>query len=444
MPTPFIMPKMDMDQESVTINEWLKKEGDTVEKGEPVIVVETDKITSEVEAPASGTLAGIKYGDNQDVPVTKVIAYILSQGETKADLPAKEKDQAPAQSPEEQVEDTETKEKSKQPAATPVAERMAKANQIDLNQVAASGKKITKEDIEAHLDERDGVKPRVETPATPAARRLAAEANLDLSKASGSGPRGRVQAADVESLIQKQTTQPPSRPQADETIPMAGMRKRIADRLTTSYQTTPHIFLNVEVDMTEAENSRQRMNNLAEKEGSANISLTAYLVRVVAWALKRHPYLNASLEKDQITLWDQIHIGIATALEEGLIVPVIHDAGRQSAREINECLRYLTRKARAGELDREEIQGGTFTISNLGMFGIDSFTAIINPPQSAILAVGTINRKPVVIDDQDTIAVRPMMNLTLAADHRVVDGAVAAAFLADLVRAIETPELLIF
>ncbi len=451
MPTPFIMPKMDMDQETVTINEWLKKEGETVQKGEPVVMIETDKITSEVEAPASGTLTRVKYGSNEDVPVTQVIAYILEEGETEADLPQEEKaanTEPQAEKVVKQDESTSTAEERQKPA-TPVAERMAKAEDIDLSKVPASGEKITKEDVEAYLGGLESVKPRVETPATPAARRIANEKGLDLSEISGSGPRDRVQAADVRSAA----TSPAARakpsgktaiPQPGETIQLAGMRKRIAERMTTSYQSTPHIYLTVEADMTEAENSRQRMNQLAEQEDSPSISMTAYLVRVVAWALKRHPYLNAGLENDEIKIWQDIHIGIATALEEGLIVPVIHDVGHQTAKEINECLRYLTRQARAGKLTRDEIQGGTFTISNLGMYGIESFTAIINPPQSAILAVGTIKRKPMVIDNTDTIAVRPMMKMTLAADHRVVDGAVAAEFMADLVKALETPELLIF
>jgi pyruvate dehydrogenase E2 component (dihydrolipoamide acetyltransferase) len=210
--------------------------------------------------------------------------------------------------------------------------------------------------------------------------------------------------------------------------------------MTASYQSTPHIYLTVEVDMLEAEESRKRMNQLA---GEPSISITAYLVRLVAWALKRHPLLNATLEDDQIKLWEEVNIGIATALDEGLIVPVVHHADQLSAVEINLRMRELAQKARAGTLAREEIQGGTFTISNLGMYGVDSFTAIINPPQSAILAVGTVRRKPVVVDAEDTVMVRPMMMLTLGADHRVVDGAVAASFLADMVKAIETPELLL-
>jgi pyruvate dehydrogenase E2 component (dihydrolipoamide acetyltransferase) len=172
--------------------------------------------------------------------------------------------------------------------------------------------------------------------------------------------------------------------------------------------------------------------------------MTSYLIKVVAWALKRHPYLNSKLGDNNIVLLKDINIGVATAVDDGLIVPVIHEANLLSIQDINERLRYLSKQAREGSLEAGEVSGGTFTISNLGMYGIHSFTAIINPPQSAILAVGGLVRKPVVIDEQDTIEVRPMMTLTLGADHRIVDGAVAAMFLSDLVMGLESPEIMLY
>ncbi len=447
MPTPFIMPKMDMDQETVFIVEWLKKEGEEVEKGEPVVMVETDKITSEVEAPATGKLARILYGENVEAPVTKVVAYILGEGETEADLPPAESESSPAQTPESQEPVSEkAAQQASTKAATPLAERMAKAENLDLNEIPAVGEKITKEDIEAYLEGRDEVQPRVKTPATPAARRLAAEADLSLAQVEGSGPRGRVQAMDVEHMMAERPQAAAATPMAiaGETVSLSNIRKRIGERLQASYQTAPHIYLTVEVDMLETEESRKRMNSLAAQEGADSISLTAYLVRTVAWVLRRHPVLNASLTDDGLQYWKDINIGIATAIDEGLIVPVIRQADKKMIREINKDLRYLTKQARAGALTREEVQDGTFTISNLGMFGIESFTAIINPPQSGILAVGTLTRKPVVVDQDDTVEVRPMMKMTLAVDHRVIDGAVAAAFLADIVKALETPEMLLY
>ena len=227
-------------------------------------------------------------------------------------------------------------------------------------------------------------------------------------------------------------------------VPLVGKRKRIAERLTASYQSTPHIYLTCDVDMSQAEAARARINAKAAKDSKAALSLTAYLVKAVTWALRRHPYLNASLQDDKILLEGELNIGIATAVEDGLIVPVIHGADQLSLEEINDTLRFLTSQARSGALTADDVSGGTFTISNLGMYGISSFTAIINPPQSAILAVGSLIRKPVVIDDKDTIAVRPMLSITLGADHRVVDGAVAASFLADLVSALEAPELMLY
>jgi pyruvate dehydrogenase E2 component (dihydrolipoamide acetyltransferase) len=442
MPTPFIMPKMDMDQESVIINEWLKSEGEFVEKGEPVIVIETDKITSEVEAPASGRLARILYENNEEAPVTKVVAYILGEDETEADLPESSEKPKPKEEKKVKQDVSEPTVEKTRKSATPIAARMAKAENIDLDKVPAEGDRITKSDIEAYLQGLDRVESRVQVPATPAARRVASEEGVSLAQVQGSGPRGRVQVEDVEVFVSRHAAPQAveAKLSAGEMLPLSNIRRRIADRMTASYQSTPHIYLTVEVDMYEAEESRKRMNQLA---GSPSISITAYLVRLVAWALKRHPLLNAALQDDQIRLWEQINIGIATDLDEGLIVPVIHNADQLSVLEVNLRIRDLTQKARDGELAREEIQGGTFTISNLGMFGVDSFTAIINPPQSAILAVGSVRRRPVVVDEEDTVKVRPMMMMTLGADHRVVDGAVAASFLVDLVKAIETPELLL-
>ena len=448
MPTPFIMPKMDMDQESVYINEWLKKEGDTVEKGEPVIIIETDKITSEVEAPASGKLARILYGENVEAPVTEVMAYILHEGETEADLPVLNKKEESVESAGVDLEESTTVDEAPEKFVTPLAARIAKDNDLDLNEIPFSKDKITKKDIETYLEsQKEIVETRVKTPATPAARRLAVEGNVALEKIEGTGPCGRVQAKDVKRITEdreeKFAVSEVSKV-LGETISLSNIRKRIGDRLQASYQTSPHIYLTVEVDMHEAEASRKRMNALAEQEDISPISVTAYLVRTLAWVLKRQSMLNATLTEDSIHLWEDVNIGIATAIDEGLIVPVIHQAGQKSIREINQRLRYLTKQARAGALTREEVQDGTFTISNLGMYGIQSFTAIINPPQSAILAVGAVERKPVVVDEDDTVEVRPMMKMTLGVDHRIIDGAVAAAFLAELVKALETPEVILF
>ncbi len=347
---------------------------------------------------------------------------------------------------EKEPESVQPEEPTSKPA-TPLAARMAKEKDLDLSKIPYKGKKITKDDIESFLMKENQVESRVKIPATPAARRLASESGIPLDKVEGSGPRGRVQAENVVDFIaeQERKAKPLSVvPVPGETTALSNIRKRIGDRLQASYQETPHIYLTVEVDMHEAEASRERMNSLTAEEGAEPISVTAYLIRVLAWVLKRHPILNSSLTEDGIMLYEDINIGVATAIDEGLIVPVIHQVVDKSIREINQRLRHLTKKAREGALTREEVQDGTFTISNLGMYGIQSFTAIINPPQTAILAVGAVNRKPVVIDQEDTIAVRPMMMMTLGVDHRVIDGAVASEFLAALAKALEVPEIMLY
>lgn len=437
MPTPFIMPKMDMDQEYVTIINWLKKEGEWIKKGEPVIEVETDKIASEIEAPESGILAGILYHENEEAPVTKVVAYILKEGESLDSVSSPAKGVEPvAQASSPVSEGTKAAESAVR--ATPLAKKVSADLGVPLDQVTPSGSKVTRKDVEAFADGRkDEVTPRVSVPATPAARSLAAQRGVSLEEVVGSGPRGRVQAKDVptETSIPETTV---------TTIPLVGKRKRIAERLTASYQSTPHIYLTVEVDMTAAENARKRINRIAKKDEQPTVSMTAFLAKIVAWALARNPKLNASLQTDRIELLEDINVGIATAIDDGLIVPVIHGTDKLPLREISERLSYLTKQARDGALKAAEVSDGTFTISNLGMYGISSFTAIINPPQSAILAVGGLVRKPVVIDENDTVAVRPMMNLTLGADHRVVDGADAALFMVDLVKALESPEFILY
>lgn len=473
MPVPFIMPKFDMDQEKATIVTWLKKEGERVKAEESVLVVETEKVAIDVPAPASGILAGICAQEGDVVPVTQVIAYILKEGESlpaRTGQPALSAGQAVPQAPvtPSSLEGAHPQEGRNLPA-TPVAARMAQAEGVDLSQVVASGERITRADVERHLAGKEQPAVRVTIPATPAARRLAREKDVDLGKLSGSGPRGRIQAADIlaapaaPAALLAQTavagstlTQavgqaaPLAEPAAPDSArrakvsPLAGMRKKIAERMQASFQTSPHISLMVEVDVTRLEELRGRLNGIAGQHNEPRISLTALLVRMCAWALQRHPAINSSIIDNQVHCWEESNIGVATALAEGLIVPVIHAAEGKSISAIAAELQDLTARAREGRLALADVQHGTFTISNLGMFGIQQFRAIINPPESAIIAVGSVVRKPVVINEQDEVAVRPMMTLTLAADHRLVDGVAAARFLSDLVRVIQNPELLMY
>ena len=458
MPTPFIMPKFDMDQESATVVEWLKQEGDSIRIDEHVLVVETDKVAIDVPAPAGGILARVTANPGDIVPVTTVIAYILADGETTADLPATSPD-VPSETTMPAGSITQDELPATLARATPVAARMAREMGIELGRIQTDQSRITKADVERHLVQpglTEGtvlppVKSRVSVPATPAARRLARQLAIDPQSIAGTGPRGRVQAADVRAAADRVTAGwPDSVQQVErpaERVPLTGMRRTIAERMQSSFHTAPHIALTVEVDASQLQQTRARMNELLKLQVSdtepVKITLTALLVRIVAWALARHPFVNASLIGEEIFLWEDVNIGVATAVDNGLIVPVVHNADRLTVTEINSLMRDLIERSRSGRLALEDVQGGTFTISNLGMFGIQQFRAIINPPESAILAVGQTIRKPVVVDELDDVAVRPMMLLTLSADHRVVDGVMAAKFLADVDKAIESPELLL-
>ncbi|HEY89881.1 MAG TPA: 2-oxo acid dehydrogenase subunit E2 [Thermoflexia bacterium] len=385
MAIPVIMPKLEMAQETATIVEWLRQEGEAVEKGEPLLVVETDKITVDIEAPASGILAGVRAEPADIVPVTEIIAYLLEPGE----------------------------------AATP--EMAATAVPLPPPPAVQTAPALAK------------------TRATPAARRLARERDVELRTVTGSGPRGRVQAADVQ-------TSPitPERPApAAEVIPLQGIRRTSAERLAASYQGVPHVYFTMRVDMGEFEKARASLNASAQRAAAPHVSVTALLVKAVAWALQRHPWLNSTLRGTEIHLLPEINVGVAVALEEGLIVPVVQHADLKSVSEIARRVNELVARAREGRLAPADVAGGTFTLSNLGPFGIEQFTAIINPPQVAILAVGA-TRPAALVSPEGQIVIRPVLRMTLAADHRVVDGALAAHFLAELREVLENPTLLLW
>lgn len=444
MPVPFIMPKFDMDQEKATIISWSKKEGDQVLFDESVLTVETEKVAIDVPAPASGTLVRILFKDGDVVPVTNVIAYILKEGETLADLPQTEPPRPEVASSPPPVPRSVPATQTPHATATPLAMRMAKEEGVDLSKVPPSGDRITREDVERFLAGQNTAG-RVTIPATPAARRVARERGVALETVAGSGPRGRVQSTDVLAAARSapaSTTRIGGR--EAEVVPLTSIRRTIAQRMQQSFQESPHIALTVDVDMTEGEHVRKRFNAQAEKLGQPRITVTALMIKVAAWALVRNPYINASFNGDSISLWRDVNIGVATAAPQGLIVPVLKGVDQMGVNEINLRLGELADRARENRLKLEDVQGGTFTISNLGMFGIRQFRAVINPPESAILAVGSVVRRPVVVDGQDHVEVRPMVSLTLSADHRVIDGIVAARFLSDLVIGLESPSMLLF
>jgi pyruvate dehydrogenase E2 component (dihydrolipoamide acetyltransferase) len=401
-------------------------------------------VAIEVSSPAGGILAGIKYQAGEVVPVATVIAQILKPGEALPALPA-ETSPKPVQVRE--VEKTPDKTQfSNTLKASPLALRVAQEMGINILDVPTVNQKVTKEDVEVYAASLKT--PTVTTEnvsgkiaATPAARRISEETGISLDAVRGSGPFGRIQAADI-----KGTAKPVPISITDrqaEIIPLIGIRAKIAQRMQTSFQDAPHIAETMEADVSRLEDTKTHLNEMAAQKDGGKVSLTAIIVKLVAWALERNPYINSSLIDEKIYLWKEINIGVATALENGLIVPVVHDANRLSFIETAVKINDLSLRARQGKLELGEVQRGTFTITNLGMYGINQFRAIINPPENAILAVGAAVRKPIVIDERDTISVRPVISFTLSADHRVIDGVVAAKFLADLVKAVEHPEILL-
>ncbi len=435
-----IMPKVDMDQETGTVVEWCKATGEQVNEGEILLVIETDKVAVDVESPGSGVLDGISAQPRDVVPIGKVIAYLLAEGEA-----------IPEQIPDPEAEPQKKPSPVAAPipqAVTPVARNMAAAHGIDINSISPEVKdqRITKADVAARLSSDYISRIDGKVYASPAARRVARENQVELASLTGSGPQGRIQSADVFAFLDQQVQPAPQKAaRMDETeiVPVVGMRRTIAERMTANYVQIPHIRFTSRVEMRRFNEARVTLNALAEKSEAQKISATAMLVKLVAATLARHPFLNSSFRDDEILIHHQINIGVAVALEQGLIVPVIKNADFKGLAEIADEVNDLATRARAGTLSNADVKGGTFTISNLGPFGIEQFDAIINAPEAAILAVGATQYE-VVPDEHGDILSLPIMRMTLSTDHRVVDGAVAALFMADLKAVLEEPILVAY
>ena len=405
-----VMPKLGMTMEEGILSRWLVDDGQRVRAGEPIMEVETDKVTMEVEAESDGIVHKAGDYEGATLPVGAIVGHLLAPGE------------APP------VEAAMT-------AEAPALAAAASVTPPDASPAAAG-----------HV-----------LRASPAARRLSREQGVDLHLVQGSGPQGRIQEADVRAYLEGASAAPPSaiepvpampetaavREEASgviteaaalvERVPLPKVRRIAGARLTESFTQVPHFYLTAEADMAEAARLRA---TLPEKP-----SYTALLVRAVAAMLVRHPALNASVRGEEIWRFRSVNIGIATATPEGLLVPVIREAERKSLPQIMALLKELREKAESRRFTPNEYAGGTFTISNLGMYGIQQFTAIINPPEAAILAVGAIVDRPVARDGD--VTVRPVMQMTLSIDHRALDGVEAAAFLADLRAVLENPYLLL-
>jgi len=354
MVTKVVMPKLSLTMKEGTVGKWYKKEGDAVEKDEPIVEVVSEKATYDLEAPASGILRRIMVEEGVDVPVNEILAIITGQAE--------------------ELSETELHATSSQP--------VAKAEKTVL--------------------------------ASPAAKRLAREHGIDLSIVKGSGSEGRISEEDVERSIEESHG---TLLKIRETVPLTGLRKTSAERLSASFRTAPHSTIIMEVDVSQA----------AALHDKLQVSYTAILVRAVASALVEHTIINSSLDGNEIKIFEEANVGVAVATPNGLVVPVVRNADRKSLQDIDRAIGEMTAKAKQGKLTREEVSGGTFTITNLGMYGVEFFTPIINPPEAAILGVGKISEKPVVFEGK--IVVRRLIMLSLSYDHRIVDGAPAAEFL---------------
>lgn len=444
MATPVILPALGMAQESGKIVRWLKTEGEQVTQGEPLVEVETDKATVELEAPASGFLSAVTAANGDEVPVGHAIAEIR----TEAEAAQKERVQA-----------------------SPLAARIAAEHNLDISQITPTGKRIQKADVLTYLQTRELAATQhngatasaapatgttvVTTPrllmASPKARRLAREQGLELAALIGTGPNGAILTADVLAAkaqvgVGTDVSRPQpvvgadlSRPQpvvgADLSRPLeiSNVWRLMAERTTQSWTSVPHFSLVREVNA-------QRLiawRDYVQKHSTATVTYTDLLVKLVAGALRAHPRLNAAWHDGMIRQHEAVNVGIAVATDDGLVVPVIHHADAASISEIAQRRKELVTRAQAGKIRLEDIADGTFTISNLGMYGVDAFNAIINAPQAAILAVGRIAQRVIPVDGRPEV--QPVIVLTLSCDHRVVDGARAAQFLSKLATFIEEP-----
>jgi pyruvate dehydrogenase E2 component (dihydrolipoyllysine-residue acetyltransferase) len=437
-----IMPALEMAQDFGKLLNWRISEGEQITKGEPLMDIETDKVTVEIEAPASGTLARVTAAPGDLIPVGQVIAIILAPGETagegfsEPDRP----NPSPATSPE-------TGSDEPAPAsevlvrASPLAARIATDNNVDLQQIVPAGPRIEKSDVLAFLEARKSGSSKDDgallPPASPKARRLAKERELNIDKIKGTGPGGAVIAGDVMAASVELNPAdaipiPTSSPQTSSAA-ISNVWRVMAERVTLSWTTVPHFYLMREVNASRLRDWRDSAAGRFEEK----LTYTDMLIRIVAATLQRHPRVNASWKEGEIQLNQEINLGLAVAVEEGLIVPIIYQANSLTLPEIINRRQEIVRRARERKLLPDDIRGGTFTISNLGMFGVDIFNAIVNPPQAAILAVGRIADRVVAQAGQP--AVQPMLTLSLSCDHRVVDGALGAQFLATLAELLEDP-----
>jgi pyruvate dehydrogenase E2 component (dihydrolipoamide acetyltransferase) len=434
------MPKWGLTMKEGKITKWFKNEGDTVEKGEALYEVETEKITNEVEATAGGILFQIVVPAGTTVPVGTIVAIIAEPGEqperieglqmgevVEAEPPAPSAAPAPAR--------PEKKEEKKFVLASPAARRLAKELGVDLARVpgTGSGGRVTEADVKKYHEEGPPP-PKI----TPLAEEMARQAGLDIYTITGTGEGGKITKEDVERAIQARAREEEAQPV--RSIPFTGMRKSIADNMYASLQNTAQLTSFVEADVTEMARFLALVRDEYKRDETVRVSYNDIIILATSRALKRHPLMNSTLVGEEILVHSAVNMGFAVALKEGLIVPVLRDADKKGLLQIAKETRELAKKAREGKLTVDEVTGGTFTITNVSMFEVDGFTPILKPPETGILGVGRVKEKPAVHNGE--IAIRSMMYLSLTFDHRVVDGAPANEFLQTVVRYMQQPMLI--
>lgn len=429
MAAEFTMPQLGLTMTEATVIQWHKAVGDPVALGDILVEVETEKVNYQVESTLAGALLEILVPEG-DIALVKAPLAVIGQPGEKVERSTRTM-QGPAEVLSEPTADSATGTTQRATAggrikASPIAKVIAREANLSLADIPGTGPegRIVERDVKKYLDERRGK-------ASPLAAKIAEEFKVDLTSMQ---QNTRIMKDDVLAEFAQNQTEPISEPAA---VPIAGMRKLIAERMSMSWQTSPHVNMTSEIDMTAATDLKARLTQAFGEK----ISFTDIIVKCAACALKEFPVVNASLVDGKIISHNQVNIGIAVALNNGLIVPVVRNANVKTIADLHKDINVLSSKARSGGLSADELSQGTFTVTNLGMYGVDHFTPIINPPESAILGVCRILERPVVHDGE--VVIRPMMNLCLSFDHRLIDGAVGAQFLARLRQLLEQPLLLL-
>jgi pyruvate dehydrogenase E2 component (dihydrolipoyllysine-residue acetyltransferase) len=438
------MPKLSDTMTEGTLVAWKKKKGDKVSAGDVIAEIETDKATMEWESPEDGTLTEIYVEEGGKVNVGEKIAFIGGEGEA-APAETKEGEKKPEpEAKEEKKAAPKKKEQAETEKPAPAEKKAAETAPPQEGEKKSAEQKKPSASAEPKVESSGEARAK----ASPLARRIAAELGVDISSVKGSGPEGRVTETDVRAAAKSKGAQakPAAAPQirAGEgaRINLSGMRKVIAERLVASKGPVPHFYLNIEIDAGPLMSARAELKSAGEGSDSAKITVNDFVLKASVEAAVRVPKANASFDGDAIVQYSDVNLAIAVAIEDGLVTPVIRAAQTKSLREISEAVKDLAHRARNKRMKPEEFQGGTFTVSNLGSYGIDNFSAIINPPQGFILSIGAIVKKA-VIDDCDQIVPGQRMSIGMSCDHRVIDGALGAEYLKELRHLLENPALLL-